>query len=92
MQAKYQVKHAIYLSNAIKQMDDKDQSWEDLMLASETSLKQIAEKTDRVASFDTGLDNTTGEIIQDARKQRIDEPSGQSILAAIRESLHPGTG
>ena len=27
-----------------------------------------------------------------ARKKRIDEPSGQSILGAIRESLHPGTG
>jgi DNA-binding NarL/FixJ family response regulator len=27
-----------------------------------------------------------------SRKKRIDEPSGQSILGAIRESLHPNPG
>ncbi len=62
-QANYQAKHAIYLSNTIKQMKDKDQSWEDLMLASETPLQQIAEKTEQVASFDTGFGKTTDEII-----------------------------
>jgi len=62
-QANYQAKHAIYLANAIKQMKDKDNSWEDLMLASETPLQQIAEKTGRVASFDTGFGKTTDEII-----------------------------
>jgi OOP family OmpA-OmpF porin len=63
-QAKYQAKHAIYLANAIKQMKDKDHSWEDLMLASEKPLEQIAEKTNRVvASFVNGFDKTTGEII-----------------------------
>jgi outer membrane protein OmpA-like peptidoglycan-associated protein len=62
-QAKYEAKHAIYLANAIKQMKDKDQSWEDLMLASETPLKQIAEKTDQDAMFDTGFGKTTGDII-----------------------------
>ena len=62
-QANYQAKHAIYLANTIKQMKDKDQSWEDLMLASEKPLQQIAEKTDLVASFDTGPGKTTDEII-----------------------------
>ena len=62
-QANYQAKHAIYLANAIKQMKDNKQSWEDLMSASEKPLQQIAEKTDLVASFDTGLGKTTNEII-----------------------------
>ena len=61
--ANYQAKHAIYLSNAIKQMKDKNQSWEDLMLVSEIPLKQIAEKTYQVASFDAGFGKTTDEII-----------------------------
>jgi outer membrane protein OmpA-like peptidoglycan-associated protein len=62
-QAKYEAKHAIYLANTIKQLKDKDQSWEDLMLASEMPLRQIAEKTDQAASFDTGFGKTTGEIV-----------------------------
>jgi outer membrane protein OmpA-like peptidoglycan-associated protein len=61
--AKYQAKHAIFLANVIKQMKDKDQSWEDLMLASEAPLQQISEKTGRIASFETGFGKTTGEII-----------------------------
>jgi outer membrane protein OmpA-like peptidoglycan-associated protein len=63
LQAKHQAKHAIYLANTIKQMQDKKQTWEDVMLAAEKPLQQIAEKTDLVASFDSGFDQTTGEII-----------------------------
>jgi OmpA-OmpF porin, OOP family len=62
-QAKYQAKHAIYLAKTIKQMKDKDQSWEDVILASEKPLQQIAEKIEVVASFDTGFGKTTDEII-----------------------------
>ena len=62
-QANYQVKHAIYLSNAIQQMKDKDQTWEDLMLAAEKPLEQIAERINLVAEFDAGLGNTTNEIV-----------------------------
>jgi OOP family OmpA-OmpF porin len=63
-QANYEVKHAIYLADAIKQMEDKDQSWEDLMLVSEKPLQQIAETSNLHPSFDTGLGKTTGEIIK----------------------------
>jgi len=62
-QANYEAKHAIYLSKTIKQMKDKDQSWEDVILSSEKPLKKIAEKTDRVAMFNTGTDQTTHNII-----------------------------
>jgi outer membrane protein OmpA-like peptidoglycan-associated protein len=62
-QAKYEAKHAIYLAHAIKQMKASDQSWEDLMLASEKPWQQIAEKTDRVAAFDAGFDKPMAEII-----------------------------
>ena len=62
-QANYEVKHAIYLANVIKQMKEKDHSWEDLMLASEKPLQQIAEKTYVVPSFENGPGKTTAEII-----------------------------
>jgi outer membrane protein OmpA-like peptidoglycan-associated protein len=44
-------------------MKDKDQSWEDLMLVSETPLKRIADNTNQVVSFDTGPDRATNAII-----------------------------
>jgi outer membrane protein OmpA-like peptidoglycan-associated protein/HEPN domain-containing protein len=61
-QANYQAKHAIFLSNAIKQMEEKDQTWEDLMLASEKPLTQIDELTGHAAKFDAGFAATTNEI------------------------------
>jgi outer membrane protein OmpA-like peptidoglycan-associated protein len=61
-QANYQAKHAIYLSKVIKQMEDKDQTWEDLMLASEKPLIQIDELTGNAAKFDDGFSETTKEI------------------------------
>jgi len=63
-QANDEAKHANYLANTIKQMQDQKQTWEDVMLAAEKPLQQIAEKTDRVASFDSGFGRTTGEIIE----------------------------
>jgi len=61
--ANYQAKHAIYLSNTIKQMKDADKSWEDLMLASEIPVQRIAEETNQVAWFNDGFDKPTNEII-----------------------------
>jgi outer membrane protein OmpA-like peptidoglycan-associated protein len=61
--AHYEAKHAIYLASAIKQMEDNDQHWEDLMLASEIPLKQIADNTNQASSFDTGFGKTTDEIV-----------------------------
>jgi OOP family OmpA-OmpF porin len=61
-QANYQAKHAIYLASTIKQMESKDQTMEDQMLASEKPLERIAEMAGWVATFDTGLDKTTDRI------------------------------
>ncbi|MBN2011015.1 OmpA family protein [candidate division KSB1 bacterium] len=61
--ANYQARHAFYLAKTIKQMKDKDQTWEDLMLASEKPLQQIAEKAELTPSFDTGFGKTTEEIV-----------------------------
>lgn len=62
-QANYEARHAIFLSKTIKQMKDRKDSWEDLMLALEKPLQQIAEKSDLVASFENGTGKTTDQII-----------------------------
>jgi len=63
LQANYQARHAIYLGKTIQQMDDKKQTWEDLMLNSEKPLQRIAEQTGQLAKFDTGPDETTDAIV-----------------------------
>lgn len=62
-EANYEARHAIYLAGYIKQMKDRDRSWEDLMLASEDPLKQIAQQTDVIPSFESGFGKTTNNIV-----------------------------
>ncbi len=85
--ANYEAKHAIYLANAIKQMKDNDQSWEDLMLTSEKPLQQISDKMGLVASFDAGFGKTTQEIIASATtsKDKVEKLS-QDLYAYQQEN------
>jgi outer membrane protein OmpA-like peptidoglycan-associated protein len=77
LQANYQVKHAIYLAKVIKQMEDKNNTWEDLMLASEKPLQQIADKANLVVSFDNGSAQATNEIIESViiNQDKVDQQS-----------------
>lgn len=62
-QAKYEAKHAIFLYNTIKEIDDKDEELEDVILRLEKPLISIAEKSGFVAQFDEGFDKPTNEIV-----------------------------
>jgi HEPN domain-containing protein len=88
-QANYQAKHAIYLANTIEQMKDKDNTWEDLMLASEKPLQQIAEQTHIIASFENGVGKTTDEIINyiTTNKDRVAGLSQDLYLSKVETDL-----
>ena len=62
-QAKYEVKHAMYLAQALKPVRDGDLSVEDLALASEAPLVTIAGSLDLVAELDEGFQGPTSVII-----------------------------
>ncbi len=62
-QAKYEARHAIYLTKTIKELDDADKEFEDVLLAAEKPLSEIASTIDVVAEFDNGYDQTTSRII-----------------------------
>ncbi len=62
-QAKYEAKHAIYLSNRIKQMKKDKQSLEQLLLESEEPLRRIAATLDIVAEFDQGYEKPTATVV-----------------------------
>lgn len=66
--AKYEAKHAIFLSKAIKNM--KKSTTEDLLLAAEKPVQQIAASMDMLAKFDEGYDKPTGQIIENITAQQ----------------------
>lgn len=55
-QAKYEVKHAMYLAKTLKPVRDRDLSLEDFALATEVPVERIASALDQVAEFDQGYD------------------------------------
>ena len=61
--ANYEAKHAIYLTTTITSMQKNKRSWEYLILTSEKPLQNIAATMDMRATFDTGYDKVTNEII-----------------------------
>ena len=60
--AKYEAKHAIFLSNTIKKMKGSD--LEDILLAAEKPIQKIATSMDVLAKFDEGYDKPTNQIIK----------------------------
>ena len=55
LQAEYEARHAIFLHKTIKKLKEKDKEFEDLLLAAEESLKQVAVPLKTVLEFDKGM-------------------------------------
>jgi len=62
-QAKYEAKHAIFLNNMIKKIDDENTEMEDVILNLETPLINIAEAVGFVAQFDEGFNKPENKIV-----------------------------
>jgi outer membrane protein OmpA-like peptidoglycan-associated protein len=63
-QAKYEAKHAIYLSATIKDLKDSDHNFEDVLLTAEEPLRQTAAALDINAEFDEGFEKPAKQIVQ----------------------------
>lgn len=61
-QAKYEVKHAMYLARTLKPVRDRDVSLEDFALSTEVPVERIASTLDMVAEFDQGYDIPTDAV------------------------------
>ena len=62
-QANYEAKHALYLSEVVRKVRDRDLTAEQLVLQWEASLRQIAGVADIVPDMETGPDTLTGELV-----------------------------
>ncbi len=63
-QAKYEAKHAIYLSKTINKLQEMKYTFENLMLERERPVQEIAATMDMLVSFESGIDSATQEIIR----------------------------
>ncbi|MBN1250870.1 MAG: hypothetical protein JXA16_01960, partial [Bacteroidales bacterium] len=85
-QAKYEAKHAIFLYNTIKKIEDENLEMEDVILNLEKPLINIAEEVGFVAQFDEGFDKPENKIIiyvndlQNKNVTQIMENSQQDYL------------
>ena len=62
-QANYEAKHAIYLSEIVRKVRDRDLTAEQLVLQWEAPLRQIAGVADAVPDMETGPDRLTAELV-----------------------------
>ncbi len=74
-EAKYEARHALYLAEMVRNVDKKNVSVEDILLASEKPLTRIAGSFDVVAEFDGGYERTTGAILE--RIERFEAEYGR---------------
>jgi len=70
--ANYEAKHAIYLSEVVRKVRDKDLTAEQLVLQWEAPLRQVAGVADVQPDMETGPDNLTAELVAFFESQRND--------------------
>lgn len=68
-QANYEAKHAIYLSEVVRKVRDKDLTAEQLVLQWEDPLRQISGVADVIPAMDGGPDKLTAELVAHFDKQ-----------------------
>lgn len=93
-QANYEAKHAIYLSEVVRQERDKKLTVEELVLSWEQSMAAIAAAADVVPAMEEGPERLTSELaafIDELRKtkQRLEQESSEDAirLADLEEEL-----
>jgi OOP family OmpA-OmpF porin len=85
-QANYEAKHAIYLSEVVRDIRDKDLTVEDLVLQWEEPLREISSAADIVPAMSDGHADVTDELVMYIENMRMTEQSLQqeseaSVLA-----------
>ncbi len=81
-EARYEAAHAIYLNRTIALMKNQDKTYEDVLLASEEPLKQIAAALSLQVAFDNGYEPATQKILAALRNP---DTSQTRIAATVRQ-------
>ena len=90
-QAKYEVKHAMYLARTLKPVQNRDISLEEFALANEVPIVSIAGSLDLVAELDEGFEAPTNAIIgrvEHLQKESYELSERRSQIFALEEELN----
>ena len=92
--ANYEAKHAIYLSEIVRKVRDKDLTAEELVLEWEQALRAVAGAADVVPNMENGPEKLTAELVAyvdnlRSEKQRLEQENEESAtrLADLEEEL-----
>ncbi len=71
-EAKREAEHAVYLAGIVRGVEEKGQTFEDVMLAAEDELRKVATTMDISASFESGLSGTTEAVVWQSESYQDD--------------------
>jgi len=101
-QAKYEVKHSLFLAEAIQKLKEEKASIEDILLLGESPLEEIASMAGIVAEFDAGFGkvktlitefmNTQEETIITTKQELVDQKRETLLLQQSVASLNEQLG
>ncbi len=85
-QANYEAKHAIYLSEIVRKVRDKDLTTEELILQWEQPLQAIAGVADTVPNMEQGPDQLTAELVAffEAQRNRLQSLEQEKVENELR--------
>lgn len=87
-QARREARHAIYLATTIRIAKEKVLTWEDVLLASETPLKRVAQAMDVTLSFEEGINKATEEIVKKINSVKKENETQRSSLFDNRQTIN----
>lgn len=86
-EAKRQAEHAVYLAGVVYQVEAEERTFEDVMLAAEDELRQIAASMGISPSFESGLSETAAAIVSQSESYQDDIRRLERQLADREEEV-----
>ncbi|HEX7079901.1 MAG TPA: OmpA family protein [Gammaproteobacteria bacterium] len=93
-QANYEARHAIHLADRIRMIREEDWEEEDIILAYEEPLTQIAAAADKVPALDRGTQAVADELVayieelrEQAREASLDLENSRTRIAELEEEI-----
>jgi len=87
IQAEYEAKHAIYMANIIKTLEDNNQTFESIFLNAEIPIQRIASSLSLSLKFDEGFDKPTQNIINSVQSLQKENSDLTKILQNDKSEL-----
>lgn len=85
--AAYELKHAKYTHNHIRQMKESDYEFEDLQLEAEKSIDKIAKELGIEARFDRGFDKASYALVKEIQKMKLKISRGERKIASLNDKI-----